>query len=108
MDPNQELALYRMAQEALNNVARHAHASQASPEHIIYAQEVTLQVTDNGKGFEVPKSPAEFAPGGHFGLLGLYERAELIGARLEIHSSPGEGTRITVILPDLVPPSTEM
>ena len=56
-------------------------------------------MTDNGQGFEVPKSPAEFAPGGHYGLLGLYERAELIGAALEIHSGPGHGTQLSIGLP---------
>ena len=99
LNPNVELALYRMAQEALNNVSRHAQASQAYLNISFTPQEVTLQVSDNGKGFDVPKSPAEFAPGGHFGLLGLYERAELIGARLEIHSSLGLGSRVIVHLP---------
>jgi len=55
-------------------------------------------VSDDGQGFAVPKSPAEFAPGGHFGLLGLHERAESIGARLEIQSAPGQGTRVIVSL----------
>ena len=99
LDSNQELALYRMTQEALNNVAHHARASTANLSISFTPQEVSLQVSDNGKGFEVPKSPAEFAPGGHFGLLGLHERAELLGARLEIDSSIGLGSRITVILP---------
>jgi len=99
LDPDAELALYRIAQEALNNVGRHAQASQAHLNISFTSHEVTLQVMDNGKGFEVPNSPAEFAHGGHFGLLGLSERAELIGARLEIHSSPGQGSRITVHLP---------
>jgi signal transduction histidine kinase len=99
LSPNAELALYRMAQEALNNAARHAQATQANLTITFLPQEVTLQVSDNGKGFDVPQSPAEFAPGGHFGLLGMYERAELIGARLDIHSSPGEGSRITIHLP---------
>lgn len=99
LNPNVELALYRMAQEALNNVSKHAEASQSNLNITFTSQQVTLQVIDNGKGFDVPKSPAEFAPGGHFGLLGLYERAELIGARLEIISSPGQGSRITVYAP---------
>lgn len=99
LNPNIELALYRIAQEALNNVNHHAQATQADLNIFFTPQEVTLQVRDNGKGFDVPKSPAEFAPGGHFGLLGLYERAELIGARLEIFSLPGQGSRITVHLP---------
>ncbi|HWQ83095.1 MAG TPA: ATP-binding protein [Anaerolineales bacterium] len=99
LNPNAELALYRMAQEALNNVIRHAQASQANLGISFTSQEVTLYVSDNGRGFDVPKSPAEFAPGGHFGLLGMYERAELIGARLEIHSTPEQGSQITVRLP---------
>ena len=96
---NVELALYRIAQEALNNVARHAQASHAYVNISFTLQEITLQVSDNGKGFDIPNSPAEFAPSGHFGLLGLYERAELIGARLEIHSSPNLGSQVSVHLP---------
>lgn len=99
LDAEVELALYRIAQEALHNIARHAGASEAQLNINFTTAEVTLQVIDNGKGFEVPSSPAEFAPGGHFGLLGLSERAELIGARLEIYSSPGQGTRVIVHLP---------
>jgi two-component system sensor histidine kinase UhpB len=99
LNPNVELALYRMAQEALNNVARHAQASHACLSISFSTKDVVMQVTDDGKGFEVPKSPAEFAPSGHFGLLGLHERADLIGAQLGIHSSPDQGSQITVHLP---------
>jgi signal transduction histidine kinase len=99
LDPTTELALYRMAQEAFSNIARHAQASQAALKITFSSSGVAIQVTDNGKGFNVPKSPAEFAPGGHYGLLGLHERAELIGARLEIDSAPGAGTRVDVSLP---------
>jgi two-component system sensor histidine kinase UhpB len=99
LPPSEELALYRIAQEAISNVLRHSNATQAYLS-IQYAEgSVTLSVSDNGKGFEVPNSPAEFAPGGHFGLLGLHERAELIGAKLEIRSSPGKGAQLTVELP---------
>jgi signal transduction histidine kinase len=94
-----ELALYRMAQEALSNVTRHAQAGQANVELRFEHKVVSLEVRDNGQGFEVPRSPAEFAPSGHFGLLGLHERAELIGARLEIDSAPGEGVCIRVNMP---------
>jgi len=62
-------------------------------------QTITMQVVDNGNGFEVPKNPSEFAPIGHYGLLGLYERAELIGATLKIESAPGQGTHLDIILP---------
>ena len=99
LNPNVELAIYRMAQEALNNVARHAQAAHACLSISFTPQDVTMRVTDDGEGFDVPKSPAEFSPGGHFGLLGLYERAELIGAILEIESTNGQGSKITVHLP---------
>jgi len=94
-----ELALYRMIQEALNNVVHHAQARHASVQLEFSSGAITLRVDDDGKGFEVPRTPAEFAPQGHFGLLGLYERAELIGAHLEIDSSPKNGTRLSISLP---------
>jgi signal transduction histidine kinase len=99
LEPAIELALYRMAQEALSNVARHAQASRAALYINFTPQAVRMQVTDNGKGFYVPKRPSEFAPTGHFGLLGLYERSEMIGAQLEILSKPGEGSQMNVIVP---------
>jgi signal transduction histidine kinase/YHS domain-containing protein len=93
-----ELALYRITQEALNNISRHSQATQASINIQFDLERVRLQVMDNGKGFIVPKTPSAFAPEGHFGLLGLYERASLIGASLEIQSQPGGGTSVVVDL----------
>jgi len=93
-----ELVLYRIAQEALNNVIRHADASDVTL-HIAYEEEkVELEVSDNGIGFQIPNSPTDFAPSGHFGLLGMHERAELIGAKLKIESALGGGTRLKVRL----------
>lgn len=94
-----ELTLYRMMQEALSNIARHAQASRASVRLAFAPDHLALTIQDNGRGFTVPASPAEFAPQGHFGLLGLHERAELIGARLAIHSTPGAGTTVDVTVP---------
>lgn len=102
LPPDVELALYRMTQEALNNTIRHAQATHASVTIEFKPQSVTLQVNDNGTGFVLPKSPAGFAPGGHFGLVGLYERAQLIGAQLDIQSTPGEGTQIKIQLPTII------
>jgi signal transduction histidine kinase len=98
--PEVELALYRIAQEALNNVARHAQASQAALSLNFTHAAVTLKVADDGCGFAVPESPAEMAPIGHFGLLGMQERAELVGALLKIKSAPGQGTKVDVTLPN--------
>jgi signal transduction histidine kinase len=97
--PEVELAFYRMTQEALSNVARHAAASRAAVQLVFAPEQVSLEISDDGRGFVVPESPAEMVPAGHFGLLGLQERAELIGARLDIASQPGRGTRLTVTLP---------
>jgi signal transduction histidine kinase len=94
-----ELALYRMVQETLSNAVRHANASRISILISFSEQEVTLDVIDDGQGFEVPENLSAFSPGGHYGLLGLFERAELIGAKLRINSKLGEGTRIQVSLP---------
>jgi signal transduction histidine kinase len=97
--PEVELALFRIAQEALNNVVRHAAAASAAVRLAFEPQAVTLAVHDDGRGFVVPDSPAEMAPQGHFGLLGMHERAELIGATLTIRSEPGTGTHLTVEVP---------
>ena len=99
LPPNTELALYRIAQEGLSNVARHAQATQALISLTFDAEGVCLNIRDDGKGFDVPDSPAEMAPAGHYGLLGIQERAEAIGARLRIHSEAGAGTQLAVCLP---------
>ncbi len=96
--PDVELALYRITQEGLNNIHRHSQATQANIRIEFTSEKITLTISDNGCGFELPESPAEFAPGGHFGLLGLYERAELIGAQLEINTVLDKGTDLSVRL----------
>lgn len=96
--PEVELALYRIAQEALSNILRHANATQAFLQISFDDHEVKLEVRDDGVGFEMPKSPTDFAPSGHFGLLGIRERTDLIGGRLEVQSEAGQGTRLSVRL----------
>ena len=98
LPPNVELALYRIAQEGLSNVARHARATQAVLTLQFADGHVRLEVCDNGIGFMVPESPSEMTADGHFGLIGVQERAELIGARLTITSAPGAGTCLHVAL----------
>jgi len=98
LTPEIELTLYRMAQEGLSNISKHAEATSAIISITFTSQNTTMSITDDGRGFDVPESPAEFAPSGHFGLLGLHERAELVGAHLEIHSAPDQGTRLVITL----------
>ena len=93
-----ELSLYRIAQEALNNVVKHSRATHADLSIRYSGSEVTLVIKDNGNGFVAPASPTEFATNGHFGLLGIHERVDLIGARLGIESTQGQGTKIEIRL----------
>lgn len=93
-----ELALYRIAQEALNNVTRHSSATRAELKVGFDTSQILMEIVDNGSGFDMPNSPTDFASSGHFGLLGIRERAELIGAKLEVQSKAGQGTRLSVRL----------
>jgi signal transduction histidine kinase len=92
-----EIALYRIAQEALNNALRHAQASQLGLHLVIEPNQVILVVEDNGHGFDVPARPEQYAAQGHFGLLGMAERAELSGLKLKIVSSADRGTVVEVV-----------
>ncbi len=94
-----ELALYRIAQEALTNVERHAHATRATLSLTFSTRLARIEISDDGVGFTPPASPGAFAAQGHFGLLGMRERADLIGAGLEILSAPGRGTTVRIDLP---------
>ncbi len=89
-----EVGLYRIAQEALTNVVQHANASQVNMQLAITAAQVALVVEDDGSGFD----PAKATPG-RYGLVGLNERARLLGGRLELRTAPGAGTRLEVTVP---------
>lgn len=93
-----ELMLFRIVQEALANVRKHSGATEAHVMVGFLEQELTVTVQDNGRGFDTG-GVAELAGAGKLGLLGMRERAELLGGRLDVHSSPGRGTTVTVTLP---------
>jgi signal transduction histidine kinase len=86
-----KVGLYRIAQEALNNIAHHADASQVTLNLICHPEQVGLEIRDDGVGFEPGGSSAE-----HLGLRIMKERAAAIGAELSIYSSPGLGTTVCV------------
>ncbi len=94
-----ELVIFRIAQEALNNIARHARAHSAALHANFAPDGVTLTIEDDGIGFDPPAQPADLAEQGHFGLIGMRERALLHGGHLSIRSMPGEGTRVVAFLP---------
>jgi signal transduction histidine kinase len=99
LPPDLELAVYRIVQEALNNVVQHAQADQARVEVRFEDQHLVLSVLDDGRGFEPPDLPDALAREGHFGLMGIQERALLYGGQLTIRSTVGEGTDLSVRLP---------
>ena len=90
----QTLTLFRLVQESLTNAARHAQASWVHVGVTVHGDWLDLRVADNGCGFDVNRNHA-----GHFGLLGMRERAQRVGARLELLSQPGAGTEVRVSLP---------
>jgi two-component system NarL family sensor kinase len=95
-----EIALYRIAQECLQNVAKHARASSATLRFDVQSGAARLEVTDDGVGFDMSaagESDPEEARG--YGLQSMAERAELVGGRLQIRSRPGAGTTVTVTVP---------
>ncbi len=94
LPPAVALCLFRAAEEALFNAARHSGAGRAQVTLRRLAGEVRLEVADGGDGFD----PAQ-APGDGVGLVDLRERVRLLGGRLDVASAPGAGTRVEVALP---------
>ena len=91
-----ELVLFRIAQEALRNVKKHSQATEAMVRVEFGAKKVKLNVTDNGRGFELPELLGEFASRGSLGLIGIRERVRLLGGRFSVKSQPGKGTTVAV------------
>ena len=94
LPPRVEVALYRICQEALTNVARHAEAGRADVRLVATPGQIRLVVEDDGRGFDVSNMPED-----RHGLVGMNERAKMLGGRLEIRSNPGAGTRIEATVP---------
>ena len=89
-----EQALFRIAQEALANVARHSGASHAEVDLIYTAGTITLSVADDGRGFDPSRNP-----GGGFGLQSMRERLVRLGGHVNVESAPGKGTRVECFCP---------
>jgi two-component system, NarL family, sensor histidine kinase DegS len=92
-------ALYRIYQEALSNVVRHASATQARVGFNSQAGQTVLEISDNGQGFSDTLDWVKLARESHFGLVGIKERTEAIGGTLQISSSPETGTTVKVLVP---------
>jgi len=93
-----ELALFRIAQEAMRNVEKHAGASQVAITLAFSDGGLELTVTDDGHGFDLSGSPDHFIRAGRLGIAGMHERAQLVGGRFTIEAAPGRGTCVTVAM----------
>jgi PAS domain S-box-containing protein len=96
--PEDELLIYRIIQEALRNIWRHASAKRAVVSIAFDTRNASVEVTDDGKGFIIGED-LRFVQAGKIGLAGMQERADLLGGTLTIRSKPGEGTTVSLIVP---------
>lgn len=99
LSPDVEISAFRIVQEALANVAKHSGASLVSLDLHYEAARITLRVSDNGKGFEIQGPPGSLGRAGQMGLVGMFERSELMGATMDLRSEPGRGTSLSVTIP---------
>ena len=91
MSDEQQLTIFRIMQECMTNIAKHAEAEKVDIRVDFDETGAKVEIVDNGKGFEVNKTPKH-----HYGLINMRERARKIGGQVEIESAPGEGTRIAL------------
>ncbi|MFD0957902.1 sensor histidine kinase [Paenibacillus chungangensis] len=94
-----EAAIFRLVQEAFSNVLKHANASHVVLEIRYNKDNIILSILDNGAGFVVGNVEQLTSRNGHFGLVGMRERVELIEGRMDIDSKPGQGTKIVIDIP---------
>ena len=94
MNSKVQVGIFRLAQEALNNIVKHAHATHVNLNIKMKNDSLVLKISDNGRGFNLDQNITE-----GLGLGIMRERAEEIGAELKIHSEVGEGTVVNIIWP---------
>jgi PAS domain S-box-containing protein len=99
LSPETQLVLFRIVQEALNNVYRHSGASESTVTVRRQGDEIRVTISDDGKGFKLPAQLSEFASQGKLGLTGMAERVQLIGGQLDVTSQEGKGTTVMVRVP---------
>lgn len=95
----QRVALFRIYQEAVQNAAKHAQATCVGVRFTLDDESAMLEISDDGRGFQVPQRLGELVWTGHLGLVGMAERVEALGGRLEVSSTFGGGTTVRVIAP---------
>jgi len=99
LSPEIQITCYRIVQEAITNIIRHADAGSFSVEFVKKLNDLHLWISDDGKGYDVSLARKKAISGQSSGVLGMQERAELVGGWLDIYSSPKKGTKVYAILP---------
>lgn len=99
LDADVQTAVYRVVQEALTNVMRHAHAEAVQIACTVTGDSLTIEVEDDGVGFDPDRVSQPRSTGEGLGLLGMRERLALLGGTIDIDAAPGSGTRVTVSVP---------
>ncbi len=99
LTPEKELAVFRIAQEVLSNIRRHSQASSVKMGLDFGADALTLIISDDGLGFSIPERTSDLALSGKLGIIGMRERARLIGGTLIVQSEEGTGTTVTLRIP---------
>ena len=99
LQEDRELALFRIVQESLQNIKRHAHASKVNIDVVYQSDGIILAIQDNGQGFNVPQYIPDLADDGHYGLMGIQERVYQLGGILTIESKPKQGTSLHIEIP---------
>lgn len=100
LQPEKELTIFRIAQEALSNVRRHSQASALEMTVDFGDDALTLIISDNGRGFGLPTRTSDLVLSGKLGMVGMRERARLISGTLVVQSEPGAGTTVTLRIPN--------
>jgi two-component system sensor histidine kinase UhpB len=99
LPPDLETTCFRLVQEAVTNIIRHAEAKTAWVTLRQKASELYMEIRDDGKGFDVAAARRRATHGASLGLLGMQERVQLVGGKLSMHSAPGQGTEVRVRIP---------
>ncbi len=99
LPPSIEISIYRIVQEALSNIRKHSGATEVEAWLEFGPESISVEVHDNGKGFDLPKTVASEVAVHHMGLMGMKQRAETFGGTLRIDTGPGKGTTISLTVP---------
>jgi PAS domain S-box-containing protein len=101
LSDNVRLALFRIYQQAMMNIIRHAEAKEVRVRFTLDAEEIELEIQDDGKGFIIPEHWIQFVRQGHYGLAGSAERVQALGGEFQVQSAPDQGTHIKIRIPQI-------